>query len=193
MDINEKRGVMDDMPGIYSGTQPHVYGPHEMKWFALYVKSRYEYITNVELRKKRIETFLPTVLRLRQWKDRKKEVEFPLFPGYIFVHIPANPEEYLKVLKTRGAVSFVALVSGVPSAVSYEELQSLRILLESGDQFDIYPSLVRGKTVQVRRGPLRGAQGIIGKKEDEYMFIVNIDLLGRSVSVKVCGDDLDEI
>lgn len=70
-------------------------------WFALYVKSRHEFVASSELKQKGIETFLPSVMKLNQWKDRKKLVEFPLFPGYLFVHVPPSPEEFLNVLKTK--------------------------------------------------------------------------------------------
>ena len=61
------------------------------KWYALYVKSRHEYVTQGELVQKGIDTFLPSVKKLRQWKDRKKSVDFPLFPGYLFVSMHENP------------------------------------------------------------------------------------------------------
>jgi transcriptional antiterminator NusG len=163
-----------------------------MEWFALYVKSRHEFITDSELRKKGLETFLPSVKKLRHWKDRKKLIDFPLFPGYLFINIYPNPEEFINVLKTRGVVTLVSLGSGHPTSVPPEEISSLKLLIESGKELDIYPYLREGMWARVRRGPLEGAEGILKKKEDQYMFLINIKILGRSVSVKINADDIED-
>ena len=162
-----------------------------MDWFALYVKSRHEFVTNDELRKKEIETFLPSVKKWRQWKDRKKFVDFPLFPGYLFVHLYPDPREFVNVLKTRGAVTLVSSGTGQPTKVPPQEISSLRLLLDNEKKFDIYPHLKEGTWVRVRRGPLKGAEGILEKKDSSYTFLVNVNLLGRSVGVKIDADDIE--
>lgn len=162
-----------------------------MEWFALYVKSRHEFVANSELLKKGIETFLPSVKKWRQWKDRRKLIDFPLFPGYLFVHIYPNPEGFINVLKAKGVVTLVSSESGHPMPLQPEEISSLRLLIESGKELDIYPYLREGTWIRVRRGPLKGAEGILKKKEDQYMFLVNIKLLGRSVGVKIHADDIE--
>jgi transcription antitermination factor NusG len=164
-----------------------------MEWFALYVKSRHEFFTNNELQKKGIETFLPAVRKWRQWKDRKKLVDFPLFPGYLFTHLSPNPERFLDVLKTKGAVTFISAELGHPTPVLPEEIHSLRLLIESGEELDIYPHLKEGTWIRVKRGLFQGAEGILQKKEEQYIFLVNIKLLGRSVGVKIYADDLETI
>ncbi|HYA11369.1 MAG TPA: transcription termination/antitermination NusG family protein, partial [Thermodesulfovibrionales bacterium] len=113
------------------------------------------------MRKKGIETFLPAVKKWRQWKDRKKLVDFPLFPGYLFVHIYPNPERLLDVLKTKGAVDLLSTELTRPTPVSSEEIHSLRLLIESGKELDIYPHLKEGIGVRVRRGLFKGAEGIL--------------------------------
>ncbi|NOZ26226.1 MAG: UpxY family transcription antiterminator [Nitrospirae bacterium] len=162
-----------------------------LNWYAVYVKSRHEFVAHRELLRKGLESYLPCVKRLRQWKDRRKFVDFPLFPGYLFVHICDNPETFLSVLKTRGVVSFISLKPGQPATVSPEEITSLKLLIKSGKDFDVHPFLKEGTRIRVKRGPLKGAEGILRKKGDQYMFHVNIDLLGRSVGVKIYADDLE--
>ncbi|MEW6067021.1 MAG: UpxY family transcription antiterminator [Nitrospirota bacterium] len=162
-----------------------------MDWFALYVKSRHEFVTDNELQKKGIETFLPSVKKLSLWKDRRKFIDFPLFPGYLFVNIYPDPEEFIKVLRTRGAVTFISDAPGCPTPVLPEEINSLKLMINSGQKLDIYPHIKEGAWVRVRRGPMKGAEGVLTKKEDEHIFIVNIKLLGRSVGVKIYADDLE--
>ncbi len=162
-----------------------------LRWYALYVKSRHEFVTHDELRRKGIDVYLPRVQRLRQWKDRKKSAEFPLFAGYVFVRVAPSAEGFLNVLKTRGAVTLLSLVPGTPTPMSDEEIDSLRILLESGEEFDIYPNLQEGVSVTIKSGPLRGAVGVVRHRGAHYTVVVNIEILGRSIGVSLCADDIE--
>ena len=161
------------------------------KWYALYVKSRHEFIVSNELQRKGITTFLPSITKLNQWTDRKKHVECPLFPGYLFVYISPSPEEFSKVIKTRGAVTFVSMNPGFPAAVREEEINSLKIMLESGEKIDIYPHLKEGAPVRLRSGVFQGAEGILEKKNNQHVFIVSIKVLGRNVGVKMHADAVE--
>jgi transcription termination/antitermination protein NusG len=160
-------------------------------WYALYVKSRHEFVANSELMKKDVETFLPSVRKLRQWKDRKKWIDFPLFPGYIFINIPPRPESIVNVLKTRGAINLLSSEPGHPTPVTPEEISSLQLMIESGREIDIYPHLREGTRVRVKKGPLKGAEGTLEKKHDQYMFMVNVEMLGRSIGVKLNAEDIE--
>lgn len=84
------------------------YTTMEHNWYALSVKSRHEFVARDELVKKGIETFLPSVMKLRQWRDRKKHVEFPVFPGYLFVSLTHCAQDFMQVAKTRGTVGLVS-------------------------------------------------------------------------------------
>jgi transcription termination/antitermination protein NusG len=160
-------------------------------WYALYVKSRHELVVSGELQGKGIETFLPSITKLSQWKDRKKRVNVPLFPGYLFVSLLPGLEDFLRVLKTRGAVRFISLEPGHPTPVATEEISALKILLAVGENIDVYPHLKQGARVRVKNGVFRGAEGILARKEDHDILLVSIDLLGRSVGVKIYADDVE--
>ncbi len=160
-------------------------------WYAVYVKSRHEFVVSGELQSKGIETFLPSVITLNQWKDRKKHIKTPLFPGYVFVSIQPDPEEFVRVVKTRGAVSFIAMEPGHPSPVDPAEINALKILLESGEQIDIHPHFKLGARVRVKSGVFRGATGTLARKDDHHVLFVSIEILGRSVGVKIYADDVE--
>ena len=160
-------------------------------WYALRVRSRHEFVTSEELTRKDIESFLPSVSRVRQWKDRKKTVDFPLFPGYVFVHLDPRPGAFMNVLKTRGSVSFVSLEPGHPTSVSPAEIASLRAMLMSGEQLDVFPAFKEGTAVRVKHGPLLGTIGVLAKREGRQMFLINIDILGRSVGLKISAEDVE--
>ncbi len=160
-------------------------------WYALHVKSRHEFVVCNELQRKGIDTFLPSVTKLSKWKDRKKHIEFPLFPGYLFVYIAPHPEEFSRAIRTPGTVTFASSTPGYPTPVDPEEISSLKIMLGSGEKIDIYPHLKEGTPVRVRKGIFQGAEGILEKKNNQCVFIVSIKLLGKSVGVKIYADDLE--
>jgi len=165
----------------------------ELSWFALSVRSRHEFVVHDALRQKGVEAFLPVVKSVRQWKDRKTSVDFPLFPGYLFVSIPPHPDEFLKVVKIRGSVTFISLVPGYPTPIPSGEIESLKIVLDSGSAFDVYPQFKEGARVRIKKGPLYGAEGILAKKEEQQVFMVNVELLGRSVGVRIHAQDVETL
>ncbi len=164
----------------------------EQNWYALWVKSRSEFVTSQELNRKGIESFVPAATRVRQWADRRKKVDFPLFPGYVFVHVLPKADEFLKVVKTRSSVCLVCLEPGRPTPVSSQEIAALKILLKSGSQIDVYPTLKEGATVRVKRGPLSGAVGVLEKRKGQDVFLVNIEILGRSVGARISAEDIEQ-
>lgn len=164
-----------------------------MNWYAAYTKSRHEFVAQNELSKKDIETFLPVVRKIRTWTDRKKWIDFPLFPGYLFIRTIPSYENFLDILKTRGIVTLLSSEAANPIPVPDEEINSLRLMLESGREIDIYPGLKEGSRVRIKRGPLTGAEGKLKVKNEQYMFLVNIEILGRSIGVNVYAEDLELI
>ncbi len=164
----------------------------EHNWYALWVKSRHECIARDELSKKGIETFLPSVTKLQQWRDRKKKVEFPMFPGYLFVSLHRSSDDFQRAVRTRGSVCLVSLDPGHPTPVSSEEIQALKAVVASGQTFDVYPHFQQGARVRVRRGPLEGAEGVLAKKEGQHFFFVNVEILGRSVGLRISANDIEQ-
>ncbi|MFA5074102.1 MAG: UpxY family transcription antiterminator [Nitrospirota bacterium] len=162
-------------------------------WYAVHVKSRHESVAAGGLQEKRIEAFLPVVKKTNQWKDRKKLIEYPLFPGYLFVRVIPSPDRFLAVLKTRGVLTFISLEPGIPTAVTSDEILALQILMKSGREINIYPHLKEGTPVRIKSGPLRNAEGILGTREHEHFFQVNISILGRSVGITLSADEIEPI
>ncbi len=165
----------------------------DAEWYAIHVKSRHEFVVHEDLTRKRQIAFSPSVQKLSQWKDRRKLVRFPLFPGYLFVQVNSSPGAFLEVLKTRGVVAFVSLQPGTPTPILREEIDALKLMMASGKEIDIYPSLKEGTRVRMKTGPLKDAEGVITKRENQYLFVINIELLGRSVAVKLSARDIEAI
>jgi transcription antitermination factor NusG len=164
-------------------------GVHEpARWYATYTCARHEKHVRKQLEEKQIDCFLPLYRSVRRWKDRHKELELALFPGYVFVHV--LPEDRLRVLQTPSVVRFVSF-SGHPAALDDSEIEALRNGVASGVCIEPYPYLKVGRKVRVKHGPLAGAEGILVRKKDKFRIALSIDLIRRSVAIEVHAADLE--
>jgi len=158
------------------------------QWFAVWTRSRHEQVVRDQLEQKNITAFLPTITRWSRWKDRKKKIDWPLFPGYCFAQF--DPENALPILKCTGVVNIVS-VEGRPAAIPEYELDSIRLLVGSELQFDPCPLIHEGMMVEVIHGPLRGVVGrLLRKNAPKATLVLSVDLIGQAVSVEVDAADV---
>jgi transcription antitermination factor NusG len=158
------------------------------EWFAIWTRSRHERVVREQLERKNIVAFLPTITRWSRWKDRKKKVDWPLFPGYCFAQF--DPVDALPVLKCTGVVNIVS-VEGKLAAIPEYELDSIRLLVGSDLQFDPCPLIREGMMVEVIHGPLRGVVGrLLRKDAPKARLVLSVDLIGQAVSVEVDAADI---
>ena len=136
-----------------------------------------------------IETFLPVRTMMRKWKDRKKLIEFPLFPGYVFVHIPLLKKR--DVVQTPGVVRIVGNAS--PEPMPENQILGIKKFIETHVDFDPYPHLFEGMAVEVIRGPLKGVKGILEVKKNMHRLIINVDLLNNAIATEIDACDVQAI
>jgi transcription antitermination factor NusG len=161
-------------------------GPHShLPWFAVRVKSNYEKPVSAILRGKGFEEFLPTYCARRQWSDRVKVLDLPLFPGYLFCRIDLSRR--LPLLTTPGVLYLVGK-GRAPEPVDDTEVMAIQSVVRSGLPALPWPSVVVGQKVRLERGPLRGIEGVVAKIAGQHRIYVNATLLQRSVSVQVDSD-----
>ena len=140
-------------------------------WYALRVRPNYEKPVAAALRGKGFREFLPLVQRRRQWSDRVKVMDLPLFPGYLFCRL--NLEERMPLLTTPGFLYLVG-VGKNPEPVDESEIAAIQCVLRSGLVVTPWPSLVVGQRVQLRHGPLRGLEGVLTKIANQHrMYAVS--------------------
>jgi len=159
-------------------------------WFAVWTRSRHERVVRDQLAGLGFEVFLPTVMRWRRWNDRRKQVEFALFPGYCFARFLRS--DRLPVLKCSGVVDVVSF-NGEIAPIPEHEIESIRTLLASQLPFDPCPLIPEGALVRVAHGPLRGAIGRIERKGPRTNLVLSIDILNRAVSVTVDAADIEPL
>ncbi|MBS0183273.1 MAG: UpxY family transcription antiterminator [Nitrospira sp.] len=155
-------------------------------WYALRTKSRHEKFVRDQLHKQGIEPLLPTVKRLSQWKDRKKEIEVPLFSGYCFVRFGNGGT--LPVQKVVGVLEVVG--SKRPEPIPEEEIESLKTLMASVLPYDPHPYLHEGMKVEVARGPLQGVHGILLRKEKRHRLVIGVRVIQQAAVVEIDVNDV---
>ena len=162
-------------------------GDDEVFLFALWTRSRHEKVVREQLEQKRIDVFLPTITKWSRWKDRKKKIAWPLFPGYCFARF--DPHLRLPILKCTGVVSIISF-QGEPAPIPEHEIEGIRRLIESDLAFDPCPMIREGMMAEVMHGPLRGVIGRLIRKSDKARLLLSVDLIGQGVSVEVDAADV---
>jgi transcription antitermination factor NusG len=151
-------------------------------WYALQVRPRYEKIIASTLLNKGYEGFLPLYRRRSRWSDRMKEIETPLFSGYLFCRLDMNKR--LPVLVTPGVIQIVG-IGRTPHPVEEEEIAALQAIVISGLRAESRSYLNIGERVRIEIGPLAGVEGILTAVKGSRRLIVSVTLLQRSVSVEI--------
>jgi len=164
----------------------------ELKWFAIQTRARHEKKVDSQLHEKGIDSFLPLLSQMHQWSDRQRLVHQPLFSGYVFVHIADAPLARKPVLSTSGVCWFVG-DRGMGIPIPDKQIQDVQAVLNSAVPFAPFPFLRVGQRVRIRGGCLDGIEGILVSKDSDRSVIVSIELVRRSLAVRINGYDLEEV
>jgi transcription termination/antitermination protein NusG len=158
---------------------------HNLAWYAIRVRSRFERSVSEQLEQKGYEQFLPMYWSRRVWSDRVKVLQLPLFGGYLFCRF--DVQKRLPVLQTPGVVNVVGK-GKVPVPVDSVQLENIRAAVNSGQKVQPWPRLDLGESVRVEFGPLRGVEGTLLRYKNATQLILAIDLMQRAIAVEVKED-----
>jgi transcription antitermination factor NusG len=153
-----------------------------LSWYALQIQSKLAGLASATLCGKGYETFLPLYRSSHRWSDRVKQLDLPLFPGYLFCRFDVGRR--LPILTTPGVISVVG-AGKTPISVDEEEIEAVRAILRSGLAAQPWPFLGVGSKVYIEHGPLTGVEGIVTNTDKVYRLVVSVSLLQRSVAVEI--------
>jgi transcription antitermination factor NusG len=173
MALNRTRNF--ESTGDYAAAVP-------LPWYALQVRTRYERVVAEYLTGFDYEWFLPVCKDRKRWSDRVKELEVPLFPGYLFCRF--DVQNRLPILKIPGVVQIVGY-NRQPVSVDELEIAAIQTLVASGVPNQPCSFVEIGDRVQIASGPLRGLQGILVESRGRHKFVLSVSLLQRSVAVEI--------
>jgi transcription antitermination factor NusG len=157
-------------------------------WFVLRTKSRQEKILAGELHARGIASFLPLITTTKYYGGRKAHVELPVFPGYLFLR--GDVDEAYEADRTRRVAQIIKVVD---QARIDRELRNVHRAICGQAPLDPYPYLRAGVRVEVRAGPFRGLQGVVEEGGRRDRLILQIEILGRAVSLEIEASLLDVI
>lgn len=161
--------------------------PH---WYAAYLHPRREKSVARQMQERGLHWFLPLYRSVRRWKDRRKEIELVLFPGYVFIY--SALQDRLRVLQLPGVVRFVSF-GGQPASLPDREVETLRAGLKENIYAEPHPYLTAGRRVEVIRGPFLGTHGILIRRKDKFRVVISLALITRAVSVEVDASDVQPL
>lgn len=158
--------------------------PSTSNWFAVYTRSRMEKKAAGEMEKSGITCFLPLRKVLRQWSDRKKWVEAPLFNSYVFVYI--TDKEYNAVLQVMGVVRFITFESKAV-AIPLQQIEAIKAYVDQGAPDYTAPDMPMeaGASVEIIRGAMTGLSGVLLNIQGKHRVKVEIDCVGQSLIIDV--------
>lgn len=171
-----------DTTPILSGRRKASAGPG---WYAIRVRARSEKVVAAMLREKGYDEFLPLYRKRRHWSDRVKEVELPLFPGYVFCHADLGGKPPL--IQTPGVVGILSF-GGKPALVSSQEIEFIKRIIHYGTNAEPWPFLCEGQRVRIQRGTLAGVEGIIVREKCDWRLVLSVEALCRSVAVEIYSE-----
>jgi len=165
--------------------------PPDKEWYALYVQVNHEREVAKRLEQKEVGCFLPLMETWSKRRDRRKKIQLPMFPGYVFVHVLLDSYVQLTVVKTPGALSLLHNSQG-PLSIPPYQVENLRTMINSIQPLEIHPYLRQGDWVHVVRGPLAGCIGILNRVDPKKgRLIVSVGIIKKSVSVELDLEDVE--
>ncbi len=164
----------------------------EAAWYVIHTCCHHEFRVEERLRRLGVEVFLPHILEVRRWRDRKKTLHIPLFPGYLFIHNDLETNfQYYHILQLPGLVRILG-EKGRPKPVPREVIDSIKLAVSSDRPYYPCPNLLKGKWVRVVEGPLAGVVGIIREhKEKKRKMVIEVELFRRSMAVELEDEEVE--
>lgn len=161
------------------------------KWFAIYVKSRSEKKVLKLLEDIGIESFLPLITRVKQWSDRKKKVEEPLFRSYLFVNISLS--DYYTVLNVNGVVKFITFEKK-PVPVPENQIIAIKEYLNDTELHSInYEDFKEGELVRIKSGQMKDLVGRFIKINGKHRVIIDIEAVGQSIPINIARSNVEAV
>jgi transcription antitermination factor NusG len=161
-------------------------------WFAVQTRPRHEKKVSAELEEKGVRAFLPLVSSTRQWSDRRRVVEMPLFPQYVFVRIAQMLQTRVSVLRTNGVTNFVG-TRGLGVPIPDEQIERVQTVVTHGIPTAPHAFLHVGKRIRIRGGALDGLQGILTAVNGDQTLVVSVELIQRSIAIRIAGFSIEPV
>lgn len=174
-----ERDANSELQMVHSARSPR---PDPLPWYALRIQSRLATVASLTLRDRGFEEFFPVYRSRRRWSDRFKELELPLFPGYLFCRFGAG--DRLPIVTTPGVIGIVGF-GGTPVPIEPSEIAAIHRVLQSGIAAEPWKYIESGRRVRVEHGALAGLEGIFIEMKKDRRLLLSVTMLQRSVAIQI--------
>ncbi len=166
---------------------------NEAQWFAIHTRARHEKRVADRLLEQGLGAYLPLVKETHRWSDRKKVVEVPLFGCYVFAKFdPSNAQDRTRICRTEGVLQLLGM-RGEAIPIPDQQIDAVRILVNEQLPFSEHPFLKIGERVRVRGGAMDGIEGILVGRNGDRTLVVSVDVIQRSLAVRIEGYRVEPI
>ncbi|HLH37712.1 MAG TPA: UpxY family transcription antiterminator [Bryobacteraceae bacterium] len=162
-----------------------------LSWYALQTRANFEKQVTAQLDLKGLQNYCPCVPEIHQWADRRKRIERPVFPGYVFVRLADTAPARLMIRETHGAVRILGNADRI-EPVPDQEIDSIMRMLKSPLLCFPHPYLEEGSRVRIRRGALKGVEGVLVRFKNRTRLVVSVNLLSRSIAADIDAKDVEK-
>ena len=187
LSLNYVQPIADELNTASAGRELEA-----LAWFAVQTRPRHEKKVSAELQEKGVSAFLPLISSKRQWSDRSRVVEMPLFPQYVFVRIAQTLHTRVSVLRTNGVTNFVG-TRGIGVAIPDEQIERVQTVVTRGIPATPHAFLNVGKRIRIRGGALDGLQGILTAVNGDQTLVVSVELIQRSIAIRIAGFSVEPV
>jgi len=152
----------------------------DCSWYLIYTRPKHEKKVASSLSEAGIRYFLPSIRQVRSWCDRKKCIDSPLFPSYIFVY-PTSVQEYFEGLKTGGALYYVRF-GDKAARVNELTIEGIRLIVSRAEEIEVSSEYFKpGQKMMIQEGPLTGLSCELVQHQGKDKLLVRVNLLQRSL------------
>ena len=162
---------------------------NSQSWYALYTRARHEKKVCMYLDQKGINAYLPMTSEIRKWSDRKRKVELPLFPSYVFVQLEDN--NFWSVNDLPGAIKIVG-IGNKPSPIPDTLIESLKKVKDdviSVEDLNLY----KGEPVRITDGKFMGIEGEFLRKGSKNILAITVEIMNRVVIIELKADHVQRL
>lgn len=188
--MDETQGISDQLARFVDAAAERALATMIPQWYAIQTQGRQEKHVVQRLTNRGLNLYLPLVTEVRRWSDRRKHVEVPLFPGYVFAYTPMAEKVRLTVLRTAGTIGFVTS-QGRPVPIPEIEIENIQKLLSLSAPLHPHVFLSSGKRMRIRGGALDGLEGILVGAKADCSLVISVQMIQRSVALRLTGYDIE--
>lgn len=153
-------------------------------WYLVYTKPKQETVAQQQLEQQGYATYLPMIMNAKRRNGRRRYVNEPFFPRYLFIHLDQTTDNWAPIRSTIG-VSTLVRFGQMPTPVNEEIIEAIRGRENSDGLQRVEDEISKGVNVRILEGPMVGLEGVFVARTGEQRVMLLLELMGKSTRVQI--------